>query len=187
MKAQVLPPCRRYDKLQCRGRCCLRRWRCCLGSRHISGWIGCRPWGGIGGQDQWRARWLTEVEVAQKAAEPGRVFAHVGPWVRAAVGIRIESLPAEEVVLDELQVSIVAELLMVDVSGPRIWADHQAGHPQAVAILVDVWRHDVIVEAAPIVPREKDSGVVPTRTAHYRVDQRRHIGLPIRDKRVRMF
>ena len=37
--------------------------------------------------------------------------------------------------------------------GVRERTDHHAGHPDAVAVLIDRRRPDVIVEAAPVVPR----------------------------------
>src|ERR1019366_734319 len=58
---------------------------------------------------------LIEVEVVDEIPEDLLVLAHVRPWVRSAVGCRIEALPVEEVVLDELVVRVKAQDLVVDV------------------------------------------------------------------------
>ncbi len=69
---------------------------------------------GVRRQDQRWARRLREVEVGEQVAERGVVLAHVGPRVRAPVGGRVEPLPAEEVVLDELQVGVERQRLVID-------------------------------------------------------------------------
>ena len=43
----------------------------------------------------------------------------------------------------------------------------RAGYPEAVAVLVDRRRHDVVVEAAPVVPGEEDGRRAPARCAHH--------------------
>ncbi len=57
---------------------------------------------------------LAEVEVAGQVPEAGRVLAHRRARVRATVGLRIEPLAAEEVILDELGERIEAQLLVID-------------------------------------------------------------------------
>ena len=60
-------------------------------------------------------------------------------------------------------VGVEAERLVVDVALLGVRADHQPRHPQAVAVRVDRRRHDVVVEAAPVVPGEEDRGRAPSR------------------------
>src|SRR5580765_3076721 len=69
-------------------------------------------------QDRW-PRFLIEVEVAREIPEHARVLPHARPRVGPAVGLRVEPRAAEEVVLDELGVSIEAEHLVIDVAPPR--------------------------------------------------------------------
>src|SRR5207247_1479122 len=90
-----------------------------------------------------RTRGLREVEVAPEVAEDLRALPHVGPWVGPAVGRRVDALPVEEVVLNELQIRIEAQNLMVDVSALRVRADHEPRHAQAVAVRVDLRWPDV--------------------------------------------
>jgi hypothetical protein len=66
-------------------------------------------------QHRWPRR-LREVEVPHQVAEDRFVLAHAGTWIGAAVGRRVEALAAEEDILDELQVSVEAERLVVDVA-----------------------------------------------------------------------
>jgi hypothetical protein len=61
---------------------------------------------------------------------------------------------------------------------PCVGADHQAWHAQPVALTVHPRRHDVIVEAAPVVPGDEDRGRAPVRRAHDGVHQPRHPRLP---------
>ena len=67
-------------------------------------------------QDLRRPGLLVEVEVGEQVAEQRVRLAHVGPRVGASVGRGVEPLAAEEVVLDELDVRVVAEDLVVDVA-----------------------------------------------------------------------
>ena len=59
-----------------------------------------------------------------------------------------------------------------------------AGDAQPVAVLVDARRDDVVVEPAPVVPREEDGGRVPVGPAHDGVDQAGHPGLAGADERA---
>jgi len=43
----------------------------------------------------------------------------------------------DEIILDELQIRIMAQLLMVDIPSTRIKTDNQAGDAKAVALSVD--------------------------------------------------
>src|SRR3954447_10378266 len=121
---------------------------------------------------------LREVELAEKVAEGLHVLADDGAGIGAAVGLRVDALPAEEVVLDELEVRVERERLVVDVVVPRPRADQQAGHAEPIALAVDRRRRDVVVEAAPVVPRDPDRGRGPVRALHQRVDEARHVRLP---------
>src|SRR5436305_15311662 len=98
------------------------------------------------------------------------VLTHVRPGVGPSIGVRVEPLPAEEVVLDELQVGAEAEPLMVDVPLPRVGADHQAGDTEAVAEPVDHRRLDVAIEASPVIPGQEDGRALPGLAADARVD-----------------
>jgi hypothetical protein len=51
----------------------------------------------------------------------------------------------QEVVLDELQVRVEAERLVVDEAPARVRADDEPRYAEAVAVLVDVGRDDVVV------------------------------------------
>src|SRR5713226_7352761 len=53
-------------------------------------------------QNQWRTRRPIEIEVCHKVAKLRRVFAHIGSGIGPTVGSAVETLPAHEVVLDEL-------------------------------------------------------------------------------------
>src|SRR6185437_3385318 len=94
---------------------------------------------------------------------------------------------AEEVVLDELEVRIVAELLVVDEAGLGVRAYYEPRHAQPVAADVDPRRRLVVVEATPVVPGEEDRGAVPARAAHDRVDQRGDVRLAGGDGAVGVF
>ncbi len=64
-------------------------------------------------------------------------------------------------------------------TSPRlgVGADDEAGDAQAVAARVDRRRRDVVVEAAPVVPRQHDRGRSPLRAAHDRVDEAGDVAL----------
>jgi hypothetical protein len=109
-------------------------------------------------QDQRPPGRLREVEVVREVAENRQRLAHVGARVCASVRLRVEALPAQEVVFDGLRVGVEAQRLVVDVAASRVRADHDAGHAQAVAGAVDARRVEMVVEAAPVVPREQDRG-----------------------------
>src|SRR6266536_5363110 len=71
---------------------------------------------------------------------------------------------------------------MVDPASPAEGTDHQPGDPQAVAVLIDLRRYDVIVEPTPVVPGDKDGRGRPIRTLHHRVHQPGHPGLTVADQ-----
>src|SRR5690242_1387035 len=133
----------------------------------------------VGGQQDRGAGRLAEVEVPAELAEHRLVLTDVGAPVGTAVGGRIEAGGAEEVVFDELQVGVTGQDLVVDVAAPGVRRDDQAGHAQAVTVLVDGGRPHVIVEATPVVPGQEDRGGVPVGALHGRVDDGRHVGLAL--------
>src|SRR5437870_5355228 len=101
-------------------------------------------------------RLLREVEVLDEIAEDRRVLAYVWARVGPSVGSWIEPLSVQEVVLDELDVRVEAQRLVVDEASPCIGADHESGDAEPVAVFVDRRRRDMVVEAAPVVPRDED-------------------------------
>ena len=137
-------------------------------------------------QDHGSERRLLEVELAREVPEDRGVLAHVGPRIGALVRLRVEPLPAEEVVLDELEVRVETQRLMVDVPLLRVRADHETRHTQAVAVLVGFRRSNVVVEAAPVVPGQEDRRRAPVRPLHDRVDQTGHVVLAHADARGRV-
>src|SRR6516165_10674865 len=97
-----------------------------------SGWLSARFGGGPRRrrerQDDRRPWWLVEVEVVHEVAELGNGLAHSRTWIGTSVGVRVQACAAEEVVLDELQVGVVAERLMVDEPFLRVRRNHEARH-----------------------------------------------------------
>src|SRR5205823_6288617 len=77
----------------------------------------------FGGQKQGRTGRLAEVECLAQTAEFRHLFPDVRTGVRAAVGRRVEPLAFKEIILDELQVRVVAKKLVVDEIGLRVRAD----------------------------------------------------------------
>src|SRR6185312_5860212 len=66
-------------------------------------------------QDERPARLLFEVEVLRKVAENLGALADVRPPIGPSVGARVDAGSVQEVVLDELEVRVLAQRLMVDV------------------------------------------------------------------------
>ncbi len=71
---------------------------------------------------------------------------------------------------------------MVDESAPRVRADDQPGHAQPIAVLVDRWRHDVVVPATPVIPRHEDRGRRPGSALHDAVDDLGDVRLAVAEK-----
>ena len=125
---------------------------------------------------------LGEVEVGGEIAEHGAFSRTSGRGSgRPSVGGSMRWPPRKSSSMN-LSVRVEAQRLVVDVARLRVRADDESGHPQAVAVLVDARRGDVVVEAAPVVPGEEDRGRVPVGAAHDRVDQARHVGLADGDR-----
>src|SRR5579875_236619 len=113
---------------------------------------------GIDRQQERFPGFLLEVEIVGQVAQLRRVLPHVGARVRTSIGRRIESLAAQEVILNEFEVGIKCQRLMVDVPFARVWADDQTRNPQAVPQLIDDRRLNVVVKATPVVPGDEDGG-----------------------------
>jgi hypothetical protein len=76
--------------------------------------------------------------------------------------------------------------LVVDAAATGVWADDERRHRMPYPLPSTRGRRDVVVEAAPVVPRQEDRGAVPVRAAHHGVDQRGHVALPGRRRRGRV-
>ena len=72
--------------------------------------------------------------------------------------------------------------LVVDEALAGVRADDDARDAHAVALGVDLRRHHVVVEAAPVIPGQEDRGGVPVRAVHDRVDDPGHVGLARADQ-----
>src|SRR5581483_10071468 len=147
-------------------------------------WIWKRWWSRrwVGRENQGRTRRLSEIEVLQQVAELRESLADIRARVWAAIGPGVKALATEEIVFDELDVGIKAQYLVINVSLLGIGADHETGYPQAVAIFVDTWRRDVIIEAAPVVPGKKDGRAAPVGALHDGVDKPGDVGLTFADQ-----
>src|SRR4051794_37191250 len=128
-------------------------------------------------KEQGLSRLLMEVEVTGEVAEDLSVLPDVRPAVGAAVGLRVEPLAVDEVVLDELEVRVEAEGLVVDEPAPRKRADHESRHAKPVPAVIDARRLNMVVEPAPVVPGEEDRGRLPLRAPHERVDEAGYVVL----------
>ena len=106
-------------------------------------------------QHERRERTGAEVEFRTEIPEGGIVLANVGARIGASVGRGIDALPAEEHILDELGIGIMAQSLVIDA-----WfhpgADRQSGHAQPPAVDVRHWRLDQDVETAPVIPGDEE-------------------------------
>src|ERR1700694_1504471 len=57
---------------------------------------------------------------------------------------------------------------MVDIAVLGVGADHEAGNPKPITVLIDGGRDHVVVEAAPVVPADEDRGRGPVGAVHGR-------------------
>ena len=85
---------------------------------------------------------------SQNSINCAQRWARIGP----AIGHRIDTLPVQEIILDELVVCIEAQRLMIDVAVPRVWADHDARYPQSISVCIHARRCHVVIKTAPVVP-----------------------------------
>ena len=69
----------------------------------------------------------------------------------------------------------------------RVRADHEGRYADAVAVAVDRRRHDMVVEAAPVVPGQEDGAARPIGALHHGIDQARDPRLTGRDEIRRVF
>src|SRR3954454_6607374 len=100
--------------------------------------------------------------------------------IRSTVSLWVEALPPEEQVFDEPQVCI-ERVDVVDHAAPDPGTDDEARHAQAVPALIDHrWLH-VIVEAAPLVPCEKDRRRAPFGPLNHGFHEPRDVRLPVPD------
>jgi hypothetical protein len=84
-------------------------WRIAIPLSSRRNAVGTDQGAGCAGHDERRRGRMVEVEVAREVAGDRDPFAYIG----AGVGGRVDAFAAEEVVLDELEVGIVAEDLVV--------------------------------------------------------------------------
>jgi hypothetical protein len=59
---------------------------------------------------------------------------------------------------------------MIDKPSLRIGADDHGGHTDSVAYFIHPRRRNVVIEATPIVPSEKNRRAVPLRTLQDLID-----------------
>ena len=76
---------------------------------------------------------------------------------------------------------------MVNVSLLGIGADYDAWHSYAISILINHWRHDMIIESAPVIPAQENRRTTPLGALHYCVHEIRYVGLSLANKSGRMF
>ena len=98
------------------------------------------------GEDQRRTRGLVEIEIQQQVTQLSRIFTHVRPGVRSAVRGWIDALAAQEEILYELDIGILAQGLVVDEAFSGVGTDHQARYAQTITVLVHLGRHDIIIK-----------------------------------------
>ena len=145
----------------------------------------CSVW--VHRQDERRSRLLVKVEVTGQIAENRLVFPNIRSRIRPSVRLRVESLAMQEIGFDELEISVAAERLMIDVPPPGIGTDDYSGHTNSIPEFIDDRRPHMVVEAAPVVPGEKDRRRVSFRALHDLVDDVGDIRLSDADQRRWMF
>jgi hypothetical protein len=78
---------------------------------------------GIDRQDERGTRRQAEIEIKQQVAKLGHIFPHGGAGVGSAIRGGVETLAAQEYILDELEIGVKAEGLMINETCPGISAD----------------------------------------------------------------
>ena len=137
-------------------------------------------------EDQGRDRRLREVELGRQIAEDRHGLSNGRSRVGPAQGRRVQALPAQETILDEPQVGVERQGLVIDQSRADPRADRKTGDADPEPVLVDTGRMDVVVEAAPVVPRQVEHARLPLRAPHQGVDDLGHPGLTRPDVARRM-
>src|SRR5215469_13071561 len=66
------------------------------------------------GEDEGLPGLAVEVEVVREVAQHRRILSHIRPRVGTTVGAGVDPLVVQEVVLDELEVRVLAQHLVVD-------------------------------------------------------------------------
>ena len=92
------------------------------------------------------------------------------------VAVPMGELGESPVVLDEAQDARELAELRVDGAGLRVRADREQRDPEPEPEVVDLRRRHVVVEAAVVVPRDEDRGVLPELAPHHRVHD---LGRPV--------
>src|SRR5437660_10236744 len=105
-------------------------------------------------QDQGGQRLAIEVKLIDQITKLRNIFPHGGTGIGPPVSFWIDPHSTQEIVLNELQVSIEAQHLVIDVPAFSIGRNQQSRHAKTVAILVHFRRYNMIVKAAPIIPRQ---------------------------------
>src|SRR4051794_21728023 len=95
---------------------------------------------------------------------------------RRGLAVAMRELVQAPVVLDEAQDARELAELAADEPVLRVWADDHERDADPEPVAVHLWRRDVVVEAAVVVPREEDRRRVPLGRAHDRVD---HLRRPV--------
>lgn len=111
----------------------------------------------------------------------------LGAGVGSAVSGGIKPLPVQEDIFNELQIGVVAEILMVDVPRLSVGTDDEPGDSNAVPIDIYLWRVQMVVKSAPIIPRHEDSGAAPIRAGHDGINETGDVGLTRIDRTGRVF
>ena len=76
---------------------------------------------------------------------------------------------------------------MVNVILLGIRTDYQTGYSDAQAILVDLWRRDMVIESSPVIPANENGRGIPVGALHYGINQSGNIGHPFPYSSRRVF
>ena len=83
------------------------------------GWHQIRFW--MFRQYQWFTCMLIKIEVLRQIAKLRSILPHVRTRIRSTIRVRVEPLPVQKIILDELDEGVKAQRLMVDESALGIW------------------------------------------------------------------
>ncbi len=146
-----------------------------------------KPMRWVNRQNHRRAWCLGKVEVRQQITQSRSLLPYTGSRVRATIRPGVDALTIQKVIFNKLEICIKAERLMINIALFGIGADDQAGYPQAIAVLINHWWHNMIVESTPVVPGEENGRAVPIRSLHDGVDEAGDVGLANADEGRWMF